>query len=130
MSKIKQINELNTCIMTYLDPIHREHYRVVNIRHNQVIIVASNGSAASQLRFQAPDLLKRLHHDPRLRKIQDIICKTSPGFHLTTPPPKLKSRRMQSLSAQSSQAIQEAAQSIQDEKLRGVMEKIARNKGE
>jgi hypothetical protein len=44
-----------------------------------LVLIVANGSVATQLRFQIPDLLKKFKLDPILKRIHDIQCKVRPA---------------------------------------------------
>jgi hypothetical protein len=93
----------------------------------KLILIAANGSIATQLRFITADLLKRIKREPTLQHIQQIECKVRPvqsalSSRLTTQ----MSKKMPSLSPETAEIVHEIAGSIEDPTLREVMERIAK----
>lgn len=127
-AKIRELQIINEKLYAHLDPHIAKYCQAANVAGNRLILIVANGSIATQLRFQLSDLLKKLKSDPHplIQKIHDIQCKVHPGFTL----PALQSsayprQKMQPLSPETANMIQEMAEAIEDPKLREIMERIA-----
>ena len=126
LTKIKTLDTLNRRMTAYLDSSIQPYCQVANMDRNRLTIIAANGSIATQLRFQIPDLLNQFKQDSLLQKIQTIHCKVLPSL---TPlqPSSLPAKKLTSLSLKTAAIIREMAETIEDPTLRAVMEKIARH---
>lgn len=127
-AKIKELAVLNEKVAQYLEPSIANYCQVANMVGPKLVLLAANGSIATQLRFQLPDLLKKLKADshPALQKTQEIQCKVHPSFlpHKQAMAPK-KKRAMQKPSPETARMMHELAESIEDPKLKEVMKRIA-----
>ena len=125
IAKIKILETLNHKVQEYLDPALAPYCRVANKINNTLILMAANGSIATQLRFLSIDLLIKFENDPILKSIKKIECKVSPS---PTLPPRLTSvtsQRMPLITPKTAQIIRDIAKSISDPDLKEIMEKIA-----
>lgn len=124
-SKVKRLKEINTAVLKHLDPNITNYCQVANKMNKKLVLMVSNGAIATQLRFQAPDLLAKFKRDPVLNDIIEIQCKVQP---LNTPTqPKTPKRKVKPLSEVASKSVRDIAESIQDERLREIMLRIAKN---
>lgn len=122
--KIKTLEELNIKISACLSPDIRKYCQAVNFINGTLTLLAANGSAATQLRFLAPDLIRQFQKDESLSPIKRIECKVRPP-HLTAPQLPAQQTSMPLLSPQTAVIVKEIASSIKDETLRGIIERIA-----
>ncbi|SRR5579883_131859 len=121
LAKAKKLAELNQKIATYLDPHLRLHCQVANLERGRLVLLAANGAAATYLRFQSAELLKQFQQDPALQSIREIHCIVRPPLTSAATP----GTQMKPLSPQAAQSVKEIAQSLDDPRLRKIMEKIA-----
>lgn len=124
LTKVKLLNELTTAVGNYLDDNLKNYCQVANIVGNQLILIAANGSIATQIRFQSTDLLRKFKAHPSLNAIQSIQCKVRPQ---NTSVPDAIPKKLPPLSAKAASLILEAAQYIEDATVRAALEKIAMN---
>ena len=129
LNKIKEIDRLNQKILDYLDPAIAPYCQIANITSHTLILVVANGSIATQLQYQHKDLLQRIKKDPSFAKIQHIQCKVRSYKQTSSRLTQTLPRKINLLSKETAQFIEESAQSLQDEALRHIMEKIAKHKG-
>ncbi|TAK75634.1 MAG: DUF721 domain-containing protein [Gammaproteobacteria bacterium] len=122
LAKAKKLAELNQQIALLLDPPLREYCQVANLERGRLVILAANGSIATQLHFRLPDLLKRCQQDPALQSIREIHCKVRLSQMPSTQP---ADEMMKPLSPDTAEAVKEIAQSLDDPRLKAIMEKIA-----
>ncbi len=136
--KVEQLQALNTKILAYIDPQLVPLCQVANIHEQRLVMVVANGSVATQLRFQTPDLLKQFKQDAALSFIREIHYKvdvplaiaaagaevaatgtgTAIGDATTRKPVAL-------LSPETADLVAAIAETLTDTKLREIMEKIA-----
>ena len=128
-AKIKKLGEINKKVLSHMDAALAAHCQVANLTGNCLVILASNSSIATQLRFQAPDLLKKLQQDPALKHVKEIQAKVGVPRTQTrlSAPVEKNTHPVERLSEKTSAFILELAKSLDNEKLRKVMEKIAEN---
>jgi len=123
LQKVTQLNKLNQRVAAYLDPNLVNYCQVANQSNEQLIIVVANGSIATQLRFCIPDLLKKLQQDPLFKKIKNIQCKVLPTLHQSLS--QAVTPKMPLLSTETASLVQNIADSLEDPKLREIMQRIA-----
>jgi hypothetical protein len=127
-AKAKRLQELSRNVSVYFDANVAPYCQVANIEGNKLIVLVANGSIATQLRFQMADMLRKFRsdRDPRLQKITDIQYKVHPSFSPSPMAVNLKQKQnMPLLSAETAKSIRDFAESLQDPKLKEIMEKIA-----
>jgi len=122
--KVKQLQQLDQKITTYIDPSLTPFWKVANLIGNKLIILAANGSIATQLRFQTTDLLRKFSQDPLLHHICQIECKVRPPNQPTSST-VLQRKKMQLLSEHTAELIQQMARTLDDDVLKEIMERIA-----
>lgn len=123
---IKKVDELNyfySLLSKQLDPLIARHCQVTKFEKNCLFILVDNGSWATQLRFQIPDLMAKLRAYPELEKLGGIICKIRPPLNSKSSP--AKKRTLTSLTRETAEAMLETAKSVQDSRIRKILEKIA-----
>lgn len=122
---VERLRELNQLFAQHVDKGLASHCSIVNITNGSLIIIADNGSWTTQLRFHIPDLLEKFRQHPLLHGLKSITCKTRPDFKLENPAKKRKRPGMKKISQKASLEILRDAETIQDEKLRQVLKRIA-----
>lgn len=126
-SKIQQLKQLDTWFKNCLEQDHHlaKRCHVANLRENILILVVDNASIATQLRLLVPELLKRLKlQHSSLQDVQHIHCKVRlPASGMSANNPTKRSQM--TLSSDTAAAILETAKTLQDPKLRSIMERIA-----
>jgi hypothetical protein len=128
-TRIKQLQTLQALVSPYLDDQIRPFCQVANLIGKRLILVVANGSIATQIRFQAVDLLRKFRQDPILAHIQDIQCKVSPTLATAAHPPARKAVKMSPLSVETAEIVRGIADSLEDPALREIMRKIADKQG-
>ncbi len=128
IAKINHLQQLSQKISPYLDPDLTHFYKIANLIGNKLIIVAANGSIATQLRFQVTDLLKKFSLDPELKHIHQIECKVRPASSFSSPM-RMQRTKMPLLSPETAELIRNMAENIEDKVLREIMERIASRVG-
>lgn len=123
--KLKELNTLNQKFQSYLEPVLKDHCQVANLYDHQLIVLVDNASAATQLRFQTPDLLTKMQQDPAFKQIQTIRYKIRPPFQPNVLQNTQETRKISPLSSKSAQLIKETASNIKDEKLKQALERLA-----
>ena len=126
-AKINMLAALNKKVEAHLEPGMAKFCQVANLVHGKLIIIAANGSIATQLRFQAGDLLRKFRQDPALKSILSIECKVRPAQNSL--PPRLADKpatSMPALSQETAEMVKTIAESIEDPGLKEVMERIAK----
>lgn len=129
LAKIKELDELSRKVSFYLDDHLKDYCQVANLVSGKLVMIAANGSIATQIRFQTPDLLVKFKQDPLLKRIVDIHCKVSPPFASSRiKPATTHSRKVQPLSPETVEIMLKIAESLEDPALREVMKRIASHK--
>ncbi len=122
LGRVNQLKEWNRLFAEYLEPEIAKHCEIVNYEKNCFIVIVENGSYATQLRFQIPDLMAKLKQHPQWVKLSGIICKTRPKHTLAS---NSRSRTKTYLTQKTAKSILDSAQSVKDEKIRTRLQKIA-----
>ena len=98
--------------------------QVANLVGNRLVLIVANGSIATQIRFLSADLLEKFKQDAILKRIQGIDCKVRPSPS-SPKPTNAYQRKMPPLSQETAELVRDMAGSLEDPKLRKIMEKIA-----
>jgi hypothetical protein len=126
-ARIKILEAINIELQKYLEPDIARYCQAANIIDRKLILLAANGSIATQLRFQASDLLRKFKDNPLLKNIQQIECKVRPVNAPAIVRRQQHVKNMQLLSTHTAEIIREIAESLDDPKLRNIMLKISRH---
>jgi hypothetical protein len=126
-TKIHMLDMLNQKIQSHLEPGIAKFCQVANLVNGKLILIAANGSIATQLRFQSGDLLRKFRQDPMLKSILSIECKVRPAQNqLSSRLAEKTPKSMPGLSQQTAEIVNTIAESIEDPALREVMTRIAK----
>lgn len=123
VAKVQELAALNQKLALYLEPEISNYCQVANRQGNRLILIAANGSIATQLRFQGIDLVRKFKKDPVLQKIQEIQCKVRPTDSSRFIKPATK--KVPLLSAETAETVKAIADSLSDPKLKEIMQRIA-----
>jgi hypothetical protein len=61
LQRANMLMRVEQLLSGFLDPEIAAHFQVATIRENRLILISPSASWATQLRMQAPQLIKRLH---------------------------------------------------------------------
>jgi hypothetical protein len=125
--KLDQLNELNQIFAQYVEPGIVTHCRVANLQNNCLIVIVDNGNWATQLRFQIPTLIANMRQHAVLANLKAICCKTRPATHPQNTRKKRKTIPMKAISEETAKEMLQIAKNVADDKLRKILEKIARS---
>ena len=127
LSKVKAITHLNQLVAPMLEASLRPHCQVANLSKGILVMLAANSSVATQLRYQSPDLLKKLQGNPSLRHIREIQCKVRPPVTVTVERGKTSKKQEKAalLSTETAETLLVMADTIEDPELRSIMQRIA-----
>jgi len=126
LAKVKQLTELNTHFVKYIDPNIAQFCYVANVINDRLIVIAADGSVATQLRFEAMELIRKFKADPLLKNIKHIESKVRPSFApvKNTVNPR---RPMQPMSTHTAELVNDIAETLEDPRLREALKRIAKN---
>jgi hypothetical protein len=129
LSKVRAIETLNNTLIPLLDPAIQQYCQVANLTKGILVILTANGSVASELRYQVPDLLKKLHKNPALKHIREIQSIVRPPMPIGVQRGSVakKAHKTALLSQESAATLLAMAETIEDPELREVMTRIARH---
>ncbi|OGT39476.1 MAG: hypothetical protein A3F12_02920 [Gammaproteobacteria bacterium RIFCSPHIGHO2_12_FULL_38_14] len=122
-SKLKIRDALEERLSHYLHPSIQKDCCVAHLNGSRLTILTANAAVATQLRFEAANLLKKMQGDPVLKQIKEIHFKVSVNQFISKPP--LKNNPMEPLSTETSKTVFEIANTIKDERLQSILKKIA-----
>lgn len=125
LKKVQTIKTINQHFLNLLEPHIKPYCTVANVMGDHLVIIVANGSIATQLRFQAPDIIKLCSTHSQLSMIKRLSCKVQPLFNSLHATPQKAPKKMAPLSQKSSKAFREMATSIEDKRLKEIMERIA-----
>lgn len=127
LSKVKAIETLNHTLNQLLDPALKEYCQVANLTNGVLIILTANASVATELRYSAADLIKKLHKNHSLKHIREIQTKVRPPAPsgLRRGIVKKQPEKAALLSPETAETLTAMAETIEDADLREVMLRIA-----
>ena len=121
--KAKTLDHLSKKVLAYLDPDVRKYCQMTR-EQTTIIIFVENAALATDLRFKTNELLNKFKQDAALKSIQHIIFKVRPK-QLHTLRYADHHQKPLRLSRETAKLVKGIAETIQDQNLRQVMEKIA-----
>jgi hypothetical protein len=113
------LHRLDRLLGKLLDDDSKLHCQVGNIRDGVLIIYSDSTAWASRLRYQAPTLLKQLQQRKGLESLQKIEFRVLPKEE------KVIKEQKARLSVEASSCLSACADSIEDERLRGALQRLA-----
>lgn len=75
IGKARELTELNRVFKEQLDPILKPHCELGNWHHQTLVLMTTTSAWATQLRFQLPNLLKRLQKVEVFKSLKKIEIK-------------------------------------------------------
>jgi hypothetical protein len=124
LEKIKKLQSLAKQMAPYFDDILKNNCQVANCEGRYVVLIVANASLATHLRFQTALLLSQFKKNPHLQMIQEIRIKIVPSRQANKNG-RQRTQAMKRLSPQTASTLRQMAASLQDERLRKIMERIA-----
>lgn len=123
IQQVGQLKELNQHFKQYIAPEIAEYCFVTRLVNHKLTVLTASGSIATQIRFESFDLLRKFKGDAVLKEVKQIETKVRPqqapgGSHK-------KTKKVAKLSTASSEIIESIAESIDDEKLKKALLRIA-----
>ena len=127
LEKVNQLKLLNDLFLPFLEPAKRDYCQVANIVGDKLVVMTANASVATQLRLEARDLLTKIQADPSLKFVKEIQYKVTPHQAVSRRRIVKPRQSPERLSEETAEMMREFASSLEDDNLRLVMEKIAKN---
>jgi hypothetical protein len=124
LQKAKLLMAINEKLKEYLVPEIFHYCQAANIQDGKLVILTANSSVATQIRLRTSTLLTQFRQDPLLQSVNEIQAKVRRDITSTTKSKK-KYHQIKLLSTETAQLVHDIAQSIEDPKLREVLERIA-----
>ena len=126
-AKIKHLEEVQKQLAQYLGPALTPFCQVANLANSRLTLIVANASVATQLRFQSNAIIQQLKRDPLLKNVTEIQCKVR--SLAVTPHAATKNQHTVSLlSEETADIVQGIADTLEDPKLREIMQRIARHR--
>jgi hypothetical protein len=126
LAKLKQLkiwnSWLNECLPEQV--LLLEHCRIVGLDGASLIVIADNPHWVTRFRFFIPQLVVALRKYSDLKNIQSICCKVRPPLHFSSVKKPKRTRLI--ISENTAECLRETANKIQHEKLKNVLESIAK----
>src|SRR5688572_26423823 len=121
-AKLKEQEECNVILKSYLEPLLAKHCHVIHLEKQQLIVLVDNNHWVTKFRFQTPILLNQLRTHQKFAKLKAICCKVSPCYEpLKTP---RESEKAIALTEKTAKILKEQSQKIRDEKLKKILQRI------
>ena len=129
LSKVKAIQTLNQTVLPLLNDRLRSHCTVANLANGVLVLLVANSAAATELRYELPDLLKKIQKNHQLRHIKEIQCKVRQPVTITVERGGINKlpEKAALLSTETANILLAMAETIEDSSLRAIMERIAKN---
>jgi hypothetical protein len=128
LAKLGQIIQWNESLKECCrekEPLLTKHCQIVNLSGKSLIAIADCPHWLTRLRFHIPELLIKLRKYPGLENIQGICCKVQPKYtqYISRKPRNPQKRP----SPKSMEIILEITSKLKDERLRHILEKMAKH---
>ena len=122
-AQAQRLGTLDLLAKEVLPPGLQQHVRLAAIRDGCLVFHADSGAWATQLRYRTPEILARLPQQPEFDGVRSIRVRPCAEI----PAQQLAPNRMRPLSPAVATAIKSQAESIDDERLRQALQRIARH---
>lgn len=123
LERAQYLRQLTQALRDSLDAQLAEHVTVANLREQTAVITTDTPAWLTQLRYQAPTILRLLKAFPGLEYLQKVQFKIQPA---STTPPAGPPRRA-TLSTTSAQFLQSAALSTEDDELAEALYRLSQH---
>ncbi len=124
LERAQYLQQLTQALRDSLDEHLAAHVTVANLREQTIVVVTDTPAWLTQLRYQAPTILRLLKTLPGLQKLQKVQFKIQPvSFSSPTPP----SRRA-NLSVTSAHLLESAASGTEDPELAEALYRLSQHK--
>lgn len=121
--KIRALKLIQEKVQKHLDPSLAKHCQVANLANNKLVILVTNGSIATQLRYQSAELLNKFRHDASLQHVREVECKVRTNQLKSNEP--VSTYEVERLSEDTAEIVREMAETIEDPRLRDIMLRIS-----
>lgn len=127
LSKVKAINTLNEMVRGLLEEGLRKYCRVGNLSNGILVLLVDNSAVATQMRYVVPSLLQQLRGTKALRHIKEIQLKVRlpEAVDVKRGDIGVSVEKIQLLSPDAAATLRAMAETLEDEKLREIMLRIA-----
>lgn len=127
--KVNQLKQWNSWLHECLteESTLLEHCQIVSIDKGALIIIADSAHWVTRFRFHIPQLLIKLRHYPDFAALKAICCKVRPADYSSITTAQKTPERKISLSSKNAAALQNAADKIENKRLKAVLERIAQH---
>lgn len=123
LERAQYLQNLTQALRESLEPMLAEHVAIANLKEHTVVLTADSPAWLTQLRYQAPELLRILQQLPGLRSVSKVQLKIqAPSSAPVSKPP-----RHISLSANNAQLLESAAASTHDTALADALFRLSKH---
>ena len=123
VNKVYVLEGINQVFKTVVGEPLADHCTIANIREGTLVLEIDNGSWATRLRFETPDLLQLIRKQPGLESITDIEFYVKPSEKEA----EGKTTPSITMSEHSATCLKQSASTIQDETLKEMLLNLAEN---
>lgn len=123
IERAKHLQQLTQALRDSLDTQLAAHVTIANLREQTVVITTDTPAWLTQLRYQAPAILRLLQTLPSLDNLQKVQFKIQP---VSNAPPAAPPRRA-NLSSNSAQLLKSTAISTEDNELAEALYRLSRH---
>ena len=127
VQQLSVIDTFNQALQTCLELRLAEHCRVANYDKGRLVIEADSAACATAIRYRIPELLAALRQNLELPALTQIDYYVKP--EQATPQVTTTKNHLQ-ISAASAETLHGMAEGIKDEKLRNLLQRIAKHRAE
>jgi hypothetical protein len=124
LERTQHLQLLTQALRDSLEPQLAAHVTVANLREHTAVITTDTPAWLTQLRYQAPAILRLLRDLPGLQNLQKVQFKIQPASQ--TPPAAPPRRAI--LSNNSAQCLKSAATGTKDDALAEALYRLSRHK--
>lgn len=121
----KQLRRMDRLLQRVLPSELQPHCQVANIKGQTLILAVGSTVWATRIRYQIPRLINKLQKEEFGRVITDIQIRVQPENTISN---REKPARKATMSREAALSVQHCAASVDDEKLRTALERLASRK--
>lgn len=116
INKAKTLSKLDDTIQSVLDAKLKGRYKIAGYEKGLLTFLTDNSATATQIRYQIPEILKRLRSQPQWAGLVTISVKVHHHWHeYITPSPKEPVGEPVVISEQSKQSLRMLIESLKED---------------
>lgn len=120
MTHVHSLQRLNDTLEALLPPALKGHVHCAKLAHGTLTLITDNGSFSTQIRFSSQAIIAGLNEVLEQQPVKTIRCIVRPSSVKA----KTTTKKPRQISASAASSIRATAQTISDEKLRLIWQKL------